>query len=117
MCVESVNILKFYNGKSKEFKDKVITDIPFTIYINSKEYVTLITLPIALEELTVGFLNTNGIINTKKDIDSLSIDEKNFTARVFIRDLSHLHREKKVLSSGYGNSATLYMKHEFNLLF
>ncbi len=115
MCVEEVEIAKFHEGSKEYLRDPVITEIPFTIYINNKEFVTLTTIPKDLKELTLGFLKTEGIIDTPSDIELFSLNAKEFTVRVSIPGLFERRSEtKRIIGSGCGTSISFYYEKDLN---
>ena len=109
MCIERIEIVRFFENDREPNKDIVITEIPFTIYINNEEFITLTTIPRDLKELTFGFLKTEGIIETPNDIEFFSINPKDFTVRLsipsFVKDLK---KTKRIVGSGCGSSLSFY---------
>ncbi len=113
MCIEKYDITKVSKYGFKDVKDDIIVEIPFTIYINNKEFLTLTTIPQFLKELAYGFLFSEGIIKSLDDIESFSINEKDFTARFYIStEPSFNHR---VLGSGCGSGIVFYKESNFFL--
>lgn len=108
MCTERVKIERFHKTEKETVEDVVIQEIPFTLYINNKEFVTLTTIPQYLRELTVGFLFTEGFIERLNDIKFLSINSKEFTARLSIPSLSRFPENKRLVTSGCGSSMSFY---------
>jgi FdhD protein len=68
-------ITKLYNGIVKSEEDEVITEYPVTLYINGVEFVSLICTPRSITELVTGFLFSEGIINSLRDLEDVHIDE------------------------------------------
>ena len=63
-----------YNHLGEEVESKVAGELPLTIKIDGKELITLMTLGTRPEELTLGYLRNQGIIDSIDNI--LSIDVK-----------------------------------------
>ncbi|TMV46155.1 formate dehydrogenase accessory sulfurtransferase FdhD [Paenibacillus mesophilus] len=55
-------------------EDTVASEYPLTVFVNDTEFATLVCSPSDLEEMTVGFLASEGAIRSYGDIAELSID-------------------------------------------
>ncbi len=108
MCTERIRIERFYKTNRETVEDIVIQEVPFTLYINNKEFITLTTIPQHLKELTIGFLFTEGFIERLSDIEFISINSREFTARLSIPSLSQFPENKRVITSGCGSSISFY---------
>ena len=53
-------IVRFEDGKLIEKKDHYVTEFPLTIMVNGEEFATVICSPNHMEELTLGFLASEG---------------------------------------------------------
>lgn len=71
--IESFRVTKIREDKVEITEDMIIKEIPFTININGRDMVTLVSSPNDLEDLTGGFLFTSGMITMESDIN-ISID-------------------------------------------
>ena len=72
------------NGEVRliEKKKDVIGEISLKIYINGTEYASLLCLNQLAEELAVGFLYSEGVIDSTADIASLSYNERLFAVMI-----------------------------------
>lgn len=72
------------NGEVRliEKKKDVIGEISLKIYINGTEYASLLCLNQLAEELAVGFLYSEGVIDSMADIASLSYNERLFAVMI-----------------------------------
>ena len=59
-----------------QIKDELALDEPFCIFINDEYHVTLIATPDMGKELTVGYLLSEGIINSIPEIKSITFRGK-----------------------------------------
>jgi len=75
-------ILKYSNNTTFKTNDNVITEYELAVYVNSKPLVTLLCTPESLKELAVGFLHSEGIIDSLSDIKDVKIDRER--GKVFI---------------------------------
>ena len=62
-----------YNHLGEEILSKVAGELPLTIKINNTEIITLMTLGTRPEELTLGYLRNQGIIENINDIISIDV--------------------------------------------
>lgn len=75
-------ILDDDNYRFHNVSKKVIAEISLKIYINSVEYASLLCLNQLTEELAIGFLYSEGVIDTFPDIASISYNERLFAVMV-----------------------------------
>jgi FdhD protein len=57
-----------------EEDDSVTIEYPLTVFVGDVEFATIVCSPDWLEEMTVGFLASEGVIRSYRDIANLSID-------------------------------------------
>lgn len=67
------NIILTHNHLNDEIESKVAGELPLTIKINNTEIITLMTLGTKPEELTLGYLRNQRIIEDIKDIISIDV--------------------------------------------
>lgn len=109
--VKKINILKVKGDNNSKEEDIVIVEYPFTIFLNDEEVITLLCSPKSLKYLTIGFLESEGFINSITDITSLRIDEKKGLSYVYTKDnkfLSHKLQGKRTITSGCGKGTLFY---------
>ena len=75
-------IIKFENGHLYTASDSCITEMPLTIKVNEFKFATIICSRNYLEELTLGFLASEGIFLKRNDLQSIHIDESKGFAHV-----------------------------------
>jgi FdhD protein len=80
-----------------------------TIYLNEKELVTIAASPTDLKELAVGFLYTEGIIDSYQEIKRLDIDKDNYVWIETFKELSLEKAKKRILTSGCGKGISLML--------
>lgn len=109
--VKSYEIMRFKKGEMNRETDIAIVEYPFTIFLNDEEFITLLCSPKSLDYLAVGFLNSEGIINSKDDIDKINIDEENGLAYVYTKNKNSLSQKlfgKRTITSGCGKGTVFY---------
>ena len=98
------------NGNNVEgVIDEVASELPIRLVLNNEPFVTLLCTPTELEELTVGFLLSEGLLRDKAAIKKLEVDEREAAVQIELTDLppdfSTLF-EKRTISSGCGKGVT-----------
>lgn len=101
-----------YTRNGKEAKtDQVIREMPLTVYVNDEELVTLLCSPDRMDELAIGFLWSEGVVDTKDEVTKVVVDEAKGTVWVtadrdseFIKGLLF----KRMITSGCGKGTTFY---------
>jgi FdhD protein len=104
-----VPILRIKGSSVEDFIDEVASELPIRLVLNGESLVTLLCTPSELEELTVGFLLSEGLLHEKSSIEKIDINEREATVHVELSDLpadfSKLF-EKRTISSGCGKGVT-----------
>ena len=98
--------------KEREIKtDVVIREFALTIFLNNQELVTLLCTPDNLENLAVGFLFSEGILQNKEEIKKIILDKEKGLLWVettedksFVKEL----RSKRLITSGCGRGSTFH---------
>jgi len=101
-----------YSDKGREKKeDLIVEELPLTIYLNEDEIATLLCTPQDLKYLAVGFLFSEGILNSKEEVKNIILDERKGLAWVeadkdkdFVKKLIN----KRLITSGCGKGASFY---------
>lgn len=71
-----LSVARFKDGKMELLKDEVVKEIQLTIVLDGKELVTLLCSPGEKEQLAVGFLFSEGLLQKKTDLERLVVDDK-----------------------------------------
>ncbi|MFH1737044.1 MAG: formate dehydrogenase accessory sulfurtransferase FdhD, partial [Actinomycetota bacterium] len=101
-----------YTRETREDKtDRVIREMPLTVFVNDEELVTLLCSPDKMDELAVGFLWSESVVDTKDEIMKVVVDEAKGTVWVtadrdseFVKNLLF----KRMITSGCGKGTTFY---------
>ena len=104
-----VPILRINGSSVEDFIDEVASELPVTLVLNKKPLVTLLCTPSELQELTVGFLLSEGLLPEKSSIKKIEINERETTVHIELSDLPEdfsKHFEKRTISSGCGKGVT-----------
>jgi len=113
--VGEINILRIDKNEKKDIKDIVTQEIPLTICSNSKELFTLLCSPRDLKELSIGFLYSAGLVQSRDEIKSVVIDEKNWISHVELinNDTMSELMFKRLYTSGCGRGTLFYNSRDF----
>lgn len=102
-------IIKIKGDISDKFDDEVIIEYPFTIFIDDEEIITLLCTPKSLEELAVGFLYSEGYINSLDAIEKVLLNEEKGRAYVYLKYRKMLNLSgKRAITSGCGKGTVFY---------
>jgi len=80
--IERLPILRVSEQGRSEVEDTVVREFPLTIILNERELVTLLCSPTKLEFLTAGYLWSEGLIESKKEIREMKLDREKGVVRV-----------------------------------
>jgi len=98
--------------KMREIKtDSVVRESPLTIFLNNQEIVTLLCTPEDLKHLAVGFLYSEGILQSKEEIEKITLDDEKGIIRIEVKgDKDFVKRLmfKRLITSGCAHGATFY---------
>lgn len=108
---KNYNIIKVKGEDITEIEDLVILEYPFTIFIDDEEIITLLCTPKSLRELAIGFLYSEGFIESYEVVDKITIDEDNGRAYVYLKSrktFSEKLQGKRTITSGCGKGTVFY---------
>ncbi|ACM92911.1 formate dehydrogenase family accessory protein FdhD [Nautilia profundicola AmH] len=107
--VSKLKIKKVKNGKKFDFEDTLIREIKTDIHINGKKVVSMMATPVDLEALGVGYLISEGIVNSIDDIEKIELKNEGLiidvTAKADTKKIEKLN-EEAIIVSGCGKSVT-----------
>lgn len=109
--IKEMDIVRIKNRQRNKEKDRVITEIPLTIFFNEKEFVTLLCSPDKLDYLAVGFLRSEGLINQAEDLEDVSVDYDRGIVLVRSKtpaDLLEKLYGKRTITSGCGKGTLFF---------
>lgn len=86
--------------------DAVIEESMVCITVNGHELATFMCSPIRLEELALGFLRAEGIIDSLHDVEVLHVSEHGSCVDVWLRHDRFSLPTKRIITSGCGGGVT-----------
>ncbi|MCX6012138.1 MAG: formate dehydrogenase accessory sulfurtransferase FdhD [Chloroflexi bacterium] len=106
---EQLPVQRFTSEGKEDIEDIVIREIPLTIILNDQELVTLICSPDDLKYMAVGFLFSEGLLQSREEIKKVMVDERKGLVR--IETLQQKEGDlvfKRLITTGCGRGASLY---------
>jgi len=105
-AVPDVEYRLYSSGEWSRSLTAVPQEMALTITVDSHELLTILCTPVQLEELVLGFLYSEGIIDKKNDISILRICQEDALAEVTLNKPEFKMPEKRALASGFGRGTT-----------
>lgn len=109
--LRDVDIIRVKSGCKAEEKDQVVVEMPLTIFLNGREFVTLLCSPFLLDCLAVGFLRSEGLLSSSDDLEEVSLDLEKGIAYVRTKgsvDLEEKLYGKRTITSGCGKGTVFF---------
>ena len=104
-------ILKIKGDNKELIEDLVIIEYPFTIFIDDEEIITLLCTPKSLKELAIGFLYSEGYIDSMDALQEVLLDEEKGRAYVSLKYRMTMTENlvgKRAITSGCGRGTIFY---------
>jgi len=112
---EQTDIIRYDKNGKISVTDTIVREHPLTILVNGTEIATLLCTPEKLEELAVGFLESEGLISNPECVKDIILSSRNrFCAVEYSGDfeVSLESFGKRVIRSGCSGEASLYLKND-----
>ncbi|MFC1860590.1 formate dehydrogenase accessory sulfurtransferase FdhD [Chloroflexota bacterium] len=91
--VERIPILRFTEEGRRNIEDMVAREFPLTIILNDQELVTVLCSPTDLRYLAIGFLSSEGLLESKDEIKKILVDNERGVVRVETEETGELVRD------------------------
>jgi FdhD protein len=95
-----------WQGKSTA----VPREMALTIYVNTKELITILCTPTKLNCLVIGYLYSEGIITDTNDIASMRVCEEDSLADIRLKKAGFTLPERRTLGTGCGGGVSFTSK-------
>jgi FdhD protein len=105
-------ILRATRDRIKEMEDIVVKEFHLTIILNDRELVTLLCSPEKLDSLAIGFLYSEGLINSRRDIKEIDLDVEGNLVRVATKKPQRFPRDilpKRLIGSSGGKGVSPFV--------
>jgi len=105
-----LQILRVEKDRAWETGDLIVREAPLTIYLNGREFVTLLCTPELMDMLAIGFLRSEGLIRDYGEVTSLALDEEQ--GFVFVETqggkLAEELHGKRTITTGCGKGTVFF---------
>jgi FdhD protein len=99
-----------YSHYSSQAWDRATTCVPkemeFTIFLDGRELVTMLCTPTRLTHLVLGFLFSEGVIDSMKDVATMRVCEDDLLADVRLSKPGYEPPERRTIASGCGGGVS-----------
>lgn len=102
--LKKFNCLKFDTNNFIKSRHEVVEELPLSIFINGRYFVTAMLSPRMVREFVIGYLFSEKVIEDIKEIESLQIEEN--IAKVIISNPLKVLSVKKLIISGCGGGSS-----------
>jgi FdhD protein len=102
--------LKLKGDRVDEATGEIVREQPLTVWVNGERFLTLLCSPMKLEELVVGYLWMEKVIQAVEDIVLVEVSAVDGRADVTLRHPVALPTER-ILTSGCGGGITFRIDH------
>ena len=106
-----VEVLRISKDLCRHTRIAVVREIPLTIFLNDREIVTLLCTGAHAKSLAVGFLRSEGLLQQRRNLKGVEVDEEHQTVRVLTNESIELAEKlfgKRTLTSGCGKGTVFY---------
>lgn len=113
-AIKQYEIIRYKNGETKRFADNVVIEYSLTVYLNGTEFITMLCTPKSLKSLVIGFLYSEGVIESIKDIKDITIYEEDGYVNVELSDdkdfafIGDRLTEKRTITTACGKGKTIF---------
>ena len=103
-------ILTLRDNQWMEIEDPVVMEAPVTLILNGKELVTLLCTPEKIDRLALGFLRSEGFINTIDDLSMIRVKEDGLVDLELKSDSEAIEKlyGKRTITSGCGKGTVFF---------
>lgn len=102
--LEEFLCLKFSDDVLVESKDWIVEEVPLSIFVNGRHFVTAMVSPAMREEFIIGNLFSERIIGNVQEIESLQIEGN--IAKIVVKNPLKILKSKKTIVSGCGGDSS-----------
>lgn len=112
LLYEEMDIIEFNNSEigweMENIQKKIISEISLKIIVNGEELVSLLCMNQLQEELAIGFLYNEGVINLYEDIKDIYYNERSIAVVIELKEGLIIERQESLrsITSGCGKCFT-----------
>ncbi|MFH1874083.1 MAG: formate dehydrogenase accessory sulfurtransferase FdhD [Pseudomonadota bacterium] len=106
MLTKTVKITRLENNAREEKQDIIVSEVPIQIILNGTELATILASPDQLKELGLGFLFTEGFIDSLSEIEKFEQKQNSLYFTIAADKFSQKEKIQKYITSGCGRGAS-----------
>ena len=100
---EPQEILKWNSGEVESIEDEVVVESSLSLTVNGREMVTLLSSPAERKELALGFMKTEGLIESVDPVKKIELSDSKKNVEVRLKESTefeqYFERERALTSS------------------
>jgi FdhD protein len=101
-----VRYISLNGGSPQDIDGQVVEEGLVCITVNGQELATFMASPYGLDDLALGFLHNEGLINSLDDVRSLHISKSDTCVDIWLHDLDFERPERAIITAGCGGGIT-----------
>jgi len=75
---------RFANGRLEQRTISLAREVPYTLFVNDKEILSIAVLPTHLDDLFIGFLVSEGVLVSPEEVEDCFVDHGNRLVRIYL---------------------------------
>lgn len=83
--INTLDIFRYRGGQWCREQDQIIREVPITLYVNGKRYITRLATPQHVEELALGYLVAEGYLTSAQEVKALKVGVDQDWVRVDVK--------------------------------
>ena len=107
---ESREVLKWNDGEIESIEDEVVVESSLSLTVNGRDVVTLLSSPAERKELALGFMKTEGLIESMDPVNRIELSDSEKNVRVKLEestDFGDYFERKRALTSSCGRATAV----------
>lgn len=98
--IKNIEIIRYNNGIIEKIHDDITEESKINIFVNNSHYISLLCSNNELKELCIGFLFSEGVISSFKDIQNIEISCNNNIFVTLDKSINFLPEKHRIIVSG-----------------
>jgi len=98
--------LELHDSSRRVVAGEIVAEAPLSVHINGQEWVSLMCTPVGLEDLVLGFLLSEGVIESPADVRMMEVAHRGQVADVWLRKPHVQLPDRRTVTSGCGGGVT-----------
>ena len=107
---ESQEVLKWNDGEVKSIEDEVVVESSLSLTVNGRDVVTLLSSPADRKELALGFMKTEGLIESRESVKRIELSDSRKNVEIKLqgaKEFEDYFERKRALTSSCGRATAV----------